>query len=588
MLKAFASRLGPVSVPAAALAYATAAIVLISRGAAPLRTYAGASISARALDLAAGLALLVGGSLAWSQARLQRVALLAIVAGALWFAPDWEGLESGPTIVRSLGVVAAPFFLAAVVHLTLAFPSGRLRGRLSRPVVLSVYAVAAVVGIGWAMFRDPFADPGCWRYCGANVFLVSDDPGVAFALRDVWLRAALAIGLLVAALVGLRLARAQAHERRRLLPVLAPAALVGLAEAAYAGALLHTRLEDPQQEQFMSIFDARSLATTAVAVGLGWAVAQAWRTRATVSRLAQELRAAPRPGALAERLAAALGDAGLEVAYWLPGLRRYVDGRGQRVDPPTSSNGRAATPIVRGGDPVAVVVHDAALLDGERLEDEIGAAARLALDNERLHAEVVARLEDVRESRVRIVEAADAERRRLERDLHDGAQQRLLALSYDLRLAAAAARAGADIDAAYLLTSAVDETQVALDELRDLARGIYPAILTEAGLGPALATLADVAPIAVTLAELPGERFETSVETTAYVTVVDAIDAAVGRKASFVDVQLNRAGDLLVVIVEDDGQPRKGGISHLEDRVGALGGRLELGTRTLRAEIPCA
>jgi signal transduction histidine kinase len=587
-VRATAARLVTVGLPAVALAYALAVVVAVPRGAAPLRTYAGASTLAYALDLAAGLALLAAGCIAWSQTRLRRTAVLAILAGTAWFAPDWEGWDGGPTVVRSLGAVTAPLFVALVVQLALAFPSGRARRRAARVAVLAVSALAAAVGLGWALFRDPFADPGCWRNCDANAFLVHADAGLALGLRDVWLRATVAIGVLLAAIVALRLSRADPYERRGLLPVLAPAALLALGEAAYAGALVHTRLEDPHQTQFTLVFDARAAAATALALGLGWSVATARRTRTTVSRLAAELLGQPPPGALAERLAAALGDPDLEVAYWLPNLRRYVDGCGRRVDTPVSRNGRAATPLVRGGDPVAVVVHDAALLDGERLEKELGASARLAVDNERLHAEVVARLADLRESRIRIVQSGDVERRRLERDLHDGAQQRLLALSYDLRLAAAVASAGGDADAARLLASALGETQAALDDLRDLARGIYPAILTEAGLGPALATLADTAPIPVTLTATPDERYSQAVETSAYVAVVEAIEDAASRSASFVGVQLGRELDRLAVTIDDDGRPRPGGMTHLEDRVGALGGSLELGPTTLRAEIPCA
>ena len=189
---------------------------------------------------------------------------------------------------------------------------------------------------------------------------------------------------------------------------------------------------------------------------------------------------------------------------------------------------------------MAIVVHDAALLEGPALEREIGSAARLAVENERLQAEVLAQLEDLRASRARIVETGDAERRRLERDLHDGAQQRLLALSYDLRLARAAAEAEGDREHATLLASAGDEAQAALGELRELAHGIYPAILAEAGLAPALATLADEAPLPVELGEVPPERYGAPVETAAYLTVAEAIADAAGRRATFVSVDVAR------------------------------------------------
>jgi signal transduction histidine kinase len=244
--------------------------------------------------------------------------------------------------------------------------------------------------------------------------------------------------------------------------------------------------------------------------------------------------------------------------------------------------------IVREGEPLALVAFNPALLDGSDLEREIGSAARLAIENERLQAEVFAQLEDLRSSRARIVERADAERRRLERDLHDGAQQRLLALSYELRLARAAAQEDGDPELTKLLASAADEAQTALVELRELAHGIYPAILAEAGLAPALATLADEAPLPVELGELPADRYAPAVETAGYLAIADAVDDAARRYATFIFVEVARAADRLVVTAHDDGAARASALTHLADRIGALGGSLEIGPTTLRAEIPCA
>ena len=299
-VRATAARHAPPWLPIAALGYGAAAVVAIPQGTVPLRTYAGVSTSAHILDLTAGLALVAAGSVAWIQPRLRRTALLAMLAGVAWFAPDWEGWEGGPTIVRSLGAAAPPLFLALVFHLALGFPSGRVGGRPARLAVVAVYTAAGVVSVGWALLRDPFADPVCWRYCGANAFLVHADAGLALGLRDFWLRAAVAIGVLLATVAGLRVYRAEQGEWRRLLPVLGPAAFLGLAEAAYAAALLHTRFENPRVGQFESAFLVRSLAATAVAFGVGRSVLDARRARTAVSRLAAELGAAPPPGTLAE------------------------------------------------------------------------------------------------------------------------------------------------------------------------------------------------------------------------------------------------------------------------------------------------
>jgi signal transduction histidine kinase len=585
-------RFAGIAVLVLALAYAITAILAVPRSAEPLTSYAGASYAhastaAHAADLAAGLGLLAAGLLAWTEPRTRRLAVLALLAGVAWFGPDWDGWDGGPAFVRSLGAVVTPFFLALLFHLVLALPVGRLRSWPTRGLVVAAYGVAAFVSLGRALFRDPFLDPYCWRNCLYNSFLVHADPGVARTLDDVWVRTSLAIGLLLVVMGAWRLLRASGPPRRVLLPTLVPGMLAGAAASAYAVALLRTPLEDPRSAGFSSIFLALSLSVAVLALGLARGVLETRRTRAAVSRLAGELGEAPPPGTLRDALAVAAGDPALEVVYWLPGARRLVDGRGKPAEAPVPGHGRAVTPIVRSGRPVALVVHDAALLEGPALGREIGSAARLAVENEQLQAEALAQLEDLRASRARIVETGDAERRRLERDLHDGAQQRLLALSYDLRLARAGAEAEGDQEHATLLASAGDEAQAALGELRELAHGIYPAILAEAGLAPALATLADQAPLPVELGQMRPERYSAPVETAAYLTISEAIGDAVGREATFVSVDVARENEQLVVHVRDDGAAGASALLHIADRVGALGGSLEVRPHSLRAEIPC-
>jgi signal transduction histidine kinase len=261
-----------------------------------------------------------------------------------------------------------------------------------------------------------------------------------------------------------------------------------------------------------------------------------------------------------------------------------VDATGQPVAEPVASPGRAITTLVRDGRRIAVVAHTAALPD---LERELGAAVRLALENERLQAEALAQLEDLRASRVRIVQTGDSERRRLERDLHDGAQQQLLALSYDLRLARAQAQADGDSHTGSLLTEAIGQAQAALGELRDLAQGIYPAILAEAGLTPALASLADAAPLPVQIHDAAEGRYPAVVETCAYLLVAEALDDAAGRDASHATVIVVQDGGRLVVTVDDDGTDRTATMVQLADRVGALGGGLAVEPTRLRGELPC-
>jgi signal transduction histidine kinase len=551
-------------------------------------SYAGASEAAGAADALAGLGLVLAGALAWTRPRTRTVGLLAMLAALAWVAPNWEGWVGGPSIVRSLGAAAWPFFLPLLFHLALAVPSGRLKARAARLAVAAAYALAASVSLGLALFRDPFFDPYCWRTCSENSFLVDAQPSLADTIGDFWGRWALVLGAAVAVVAVRRLTAATAPARRVLMPTLIPLVVAGLAEVTYAVALLDDPLEDPDKTGFAAIFFARSLAAFALALGIAWSALYAQRMRSSIARLAAEVAEAPPAGTLQEGLSAALGDPGVEVHYWLPGSGRFVTGDGTATSPPAAGNGRAVTPIARGGRTLALVSHDAALLDGEELEHQIGSAARLAIDNERLRAEMLAQLDELRRSRARIVEAGDAERRRLERNLHDGAQQRLLAVSYDLRLARAAAETDGDRELGERLSRAAVEVDGALGELRELAEGIYPAILTEAGLATALESLVDAAPIAVRLGEIERGRFPASVETTAYIAVEETIHDAGARGAGSAAVDTRLVEDILVVSVEDDGAVRGAPLMHVADRVGAIGGSVEVRGTTLRAELPCA
>ena len=491
--------------PFAALVYATAVVLVLADT--PVGTsYHAESGVAAAADLTAGLGLLAAGVVAlWARAR-SRAGALAALAGIAWFAPDWEAWSTGPAIVRSLGMLAAPLAVPLLFHLLLMFPRERLSGA-ARWAVAAVYAGALVACAGRALVRDPFLDPECWRNCTDNSFLLHADASLARALDAIERVTVLAAGAGMVAVAAVRITSATATARRVLWSVCVPGAFVGLTAAAYAALLLATPPEDPADGRFAGVFFARSAAVLALALGLGWSVARARRMRSAVLGLATELGAAPAPGSLRTVLADALGDPELVIAYSLSGSGRYVDAQGLPVEPPTTGASGACTPIVRDGCELAVVVHDATSLAPAELQREIGAAARLAVENERLAAESLAHLRELRESRARIVESGDAERQRLERDVHDGAQQRLLALTYRLRLAHGEAESAGRADLAALLRDAVDEALEALVTLRELAHGIYPAVLAESGLAPALWTLAGGAPLPVEIGDLDERRY---------------------------------------------------------------------------------
>ena len=571
--------------PALAIAYgAASAVVALDRAPSAPTTYAATSGGTAAADGAAGLGLIVAGVLIWAHRPRGSVGPVAALLGVVWLAPDWVGWEAGPAMARSVAMLAPPLLPALLVHLVLAFPAGGFGTRRARVAVAVAYAAAAVVSAARALSRDPFLDLNCWSNCTDNVFLVDSEPQLARLIDGFWLWLSVAAGVLLAAFACRRLWSATRPGRATLWAVLVPVALAGLAESAYAVALLRDRAEDPEGAVFHALFLTRAIAFACLAGGVAWTVVRDRRTRTAISRLAADLGEAPEPGALKAALARSLADDALEVAYWIPGPQQYVDAGGRAVEVPAASE-RAATPIVRDGEPVALVIHDRALSGVRELEREIGAAARLAVDNERLRAEVLAQLEDLRSSRARIVDAGDSARRRIERDLHDGAQQRLLALSYELRLARAGAEADGDAALTSVLATSCEDVQTALVELRDLAHGIHPAILTEAGLGPALESLADDASLPVELGAAPAERLPEAVERAAYLFVAEAVDAAARAGADHVSVSLRREEENLLV---DVGPVQAAVPVHLADRIGALGGRVGVAHGRLRAEIPCA
>ncbi|HET9242525.1 MAG TPA: histidine kinase, partial [Gaiella sp.] len=339
-------------------------------------------------------------------------------------------------------------------------------------------------------------------------------------------------------------------------------------------------------------FVALGLAPAAFLVGL----LHARLARSAVGDLVVELRGDPAPAELRDALARALRDPSLELVYWLPEFGSYADLDGRPVRLP-SRDGRATTQIDRDGEHVAALLHDPALEDEPELLAAVTAAAGIAIDNGRLHAELRARLQELRGSRVRVIEAEQKERQRLERDLHDGAQQRLIALS--LELSRLEERLDADPDARLRLVEARGEIATSLDELRAVARGIHPAVVSGHGLDVALEQLAARAPVPVRLTVAVQGRLPEHLEVAAFYLVSESL-TNVGKhaQASSATVDVSQAGGQVVVEVVDDGvggadTERGTGLRGLADRVEALDGRLRVwsprggGTR-LRAEIPCA
>jgi signal transduction histidine kinase len=301
-------------------------------------------------------------------------------------------------------------------------------------------------------------------------------------------------------------------------------------------------------------------------------------------------------GVVRDALADSIGDRTLSIAYWVPERDAFVDEHGRPVELPEQGSGRAWTAVEDGGHRVAAIIHDAELDARPELVRAAATGSVMALENERLKAALRARVEDLRASRTRIVEASMEARRRLERDLHDGAQQRLVALSLELQLIKA--RVGDD-DTRTLLDGAQSNLADALEELRELARGIHPGILTHRGLGDALVGLATRASLPVDCEVELDERPSPAVEAAAYFVVAEALtNVAKYAHATAASVRLRRDGGCVEVEVVDDGvggadAALGSGLRGLEDRVAALDGRLTIesplgdGTR-LRARLPLA
>jgi signal transduction histidine kinase len=389
-----------------------------------------------------------------------------------------------------------------------------------------------------------------------------------------------------------RLVTATPRARRLLAPLLLAAVVAALRSVWEC---IFTFVDRPPSIAYNQLFWWQIVGFIAFPIAIVDGLLRARLAHAGVGDLVLELERTPQHR-LGETLSRALRDRTLEIAFWVPDRGEYVDASGRTIVLPTDGI-RAVTKLDSDGEPVAALIHDPSLLEDPRLVEAATAAARLSLENARLHAETRAQLAQVQESRARIVTAADEERRRIERDIHDGAQQRLVALGLRLRSAQRTAGAASDPQLRKLLEGTIGELQVAVDELRELARGVHPAILTEEGLCAALEALATRSPFPIAL-DVEDERMPEHVEATAYFVACEAL-ANVGKhsNASKATVEAHRRNGVLTIEVDDDGvggasAQNGSGLRGLADRVEALGGRLVIdspdggGTRVV-AEIPC-
>jgi signal transduction histidine kinase len=548
---------------------------------APDYSFAGGSAGGAVALLGAGWVLIASGLVFAARRRASQVGLLLAGAGFAWFLLEWDSPQIGSALAFTIGLCLYAACPPLVAHAALAYPGGRVTSVVERAALVVGYGgCVLVLGLLPAMLSDPKAQ-GCGR-CSTNLLLVADRPHAVHKLHRLGLEigAGWASGLALLILTGL--AGASAAARRARLPVAtAAAAYLVLVAAVFAASVDRGLLWNGSLERRLWLGEATALVALTLAAAA--TLVRARRVRGAVARLVVDLERSPPPGGLRAVLAELVGDPALVLAYPLERSDMLVDAAGRPVD---LAGCARRTPIVQQGRVAAVLGHAAGALDDRQLVEEVTAAARLALENERLQAGVRAQLERLRASRARIIEAGDAERTRLERNLHDGAQQRLVALSLSLRLLRSQLQAGGEVGAR--LDLAESELNAAIAELRELAHGIFPAVLADAGLAVAVRALAEDGRVPIRIGTLPESRYPPAVETAAYTIVAEVLRSAVGG----LTVEGRYSDGTLVLEVSSDGGADVN-VAGLADRVGALDGRLDFEPRAdggirIRAELPCA
>jgi signal transduction histidine kinase len=539
------------------------------------------------LALVVGAALVGCGVASWRARPQNRIGLVMVLTGVGWFAAQL--VAARPAWLNTIGLAVQSVWLIGLLWLLLSFPTGRLRGRIDRWLMVAVTAAGLGVQLVAMLYgnRAGLRCPGC----ATNLLQVVHDNRRALQWLALQRLVAIVVIIVAATLLFARWRHASAAQRHAVAPVLAAgcATLFSL-----AGTVLLDLLGDPLGALPANVYFAVS-ATVPLAVL--FCFLQRRLARGMIAGLVVELDRASPLLQLREALARALGDPTLELAFWLPVERCYVDSDGSPVRLPGVHDARASTVVERVGQPVAALIHDPVLEHNAELVRSVCAAAGLALENERLHAELRARLLELQASRARLVEATDVERRRIERDLHDGTQQRLVQIAMSLGLLDSKLP---DDAAARLL---VRETRQALAsataELRELTHGIIPPLLAEQGLVAALDDLCRRQPLLTRLEPDVAGRLSERVESAAYFTISEGLtNAAKHAHATELRVTVCERDGKLTLGVTDDGiggavTSTGSGLRGLADRVEALGGYLIVSSppgrgTVLSAEIPCS
>lgn len=541
-----------------------------------------------AATLLIGWSFVGTGVYAWWRRPRNQIGALMTLTGFFWILPALY--DSNTAWVFGLGAAIGALVYGFLVHLVLVFPDGRLETKLERRVVVATYLVVTVLHVPVIIFADTLDPDICGPDCPEN-FLRPEGTDAAFAFFSTLqaLAAAVAIiGFIVA--LRRRWKRWDEGNRRAFAPVL----WAGGGVLALQGILLleHTLIGSDGLETviyFCSLVPFLAIPFLFLAGLMRTRISKAEATGELVTALARrresrfDLQAA---------ISEALSDPDLEIALWVPDRDGFVDRAGRPMSMP--EDGRSWTPVEHDGRRIAALVHSVPLEDAETART-LAAAVALNLQNERLEAELRSNLLELRASRARLVEAGDAARSEVERNLHDGAQQRLVSLALSLRLADS--RLESDpAGARELLSEATAELELATAELRELARGIHPAILTDRGLGPALEALAARATLPVELEVDSDRRYPGRVEAAAYYVAAESLtNISRHAQAGRAKIEVRSVGADLVIEVSDDGlggaDPQGSGLRGLTDRVAAADGVLTVenlseGGTLVRAVVP--
>jgi signal transduction histidine kinase len=540
------------------------------------------------LVLAVGWSFLASGLVAWRLRPDNPIGPAMVATGLLRFAeaPFW----AQDPVVFTLGHAVGYLYMAGLAYVLLAFPTGWLETPARRAVFIAAALAAGPFQVAWLLVGGHDQSGSCAE-CPPNLLEILHAPDLAAAIQTSQLALGAMGGALAMAVLLQRWRSASAPLRFAITPVI----WAGTATFAALVVMLVNHLSGELLGYAPHI--ALDVTLTVVALAFLVGLARTRMARSGVAELLTELADPPAPGGLRAALARALRDPSLEVAYWLPADERFVDSSGTPFRMPRVGDSQVVTVVEREGRRIAALVHDRAVTDDESLVRAVAAAAGLQLENERLQAELRSQLEEVRASRARIVEATQDERRRIERNLHDGTQQRLVSIAMTLGLADA--KIATDAEAARrLIAEASGDLLTALEELRELSQGIHPGILTERGLGKAVDELALRMHLPVEVDVGLSERLPTPVETAAYYVICEALtNVAKHSGASRARVGVGRDDGRALIAIFDDGRggadmSHGSGLRGLRDRVEALGGRFvvesPLGEGTvIRAQIPC-